>query len=49
MHAVRSAIPKPNHLANAEFATARKRFIKIGARVVEYMARIRIREDSRLS
>jgi len=42
MHALRSAIPKAKHLANAEFATIRERFIKIGARVVEHIARIRI-------
>jgi hypothetical protein len=42
MHAVRSAIPKPNHLATAEFATIRERLIKIGARIIEHTARIRI-------
>src|ERR1043165_9523115 len=30
MHGVRAAIPKAKHLANAEFATIRARFIKIG-------------------
>jgi len=42
MHAVRSAIPKTSPLARAEFATLRERLIKIGARVVEHAARIRI-------
>ena len=40
--AVRSAIPKTNPLAKAEFATIRERLIKVGARVIEHMARIRI-------
>jgi hypothetical protein len=43
MHAVRSAIPQANPLANAEFATIRDRLLKIGARVIEHVARIRIR------
>ena len=42
MHAVRSAIPETSPLASAEFATIRERLIKIGARVVEHIARIRI-------
>ena len=42
MHAVRSAIPKGNPLAKAEFSTIRERLMKIGARVVERIARIRI-------
>lgn len=42
MHAVRSAIPAGNPLAKAEFATIRDRLIKIGARVIEHAARIRI-------
>jgi hypothetical protein len=42
MHAVRSAIPQASPLAKAEFATIRERLIKIGARVVEHIARIRI-------
>jgi len=42
MAAVRSAIPKSNPLAKAEFATIRERLIKIGARVIEHIARIRI-------
>jgi hypothetical protein len=42
MHAVRSAIPGTSPLAKAEFATIRERLIKIGARVIEHVARIRI-------
>jgi len=42
MHAVRAAIPQTNPLAKAEFATVRERLIKIGARVIEHIARIRI-------
>jgi hypothetical protein len=42
MHGVRAAIPQTNPLAMAEFATIRERLIKIGARVVEHIARIRI-------
>jgi hypothetical protein len=42
MHGVRSAIPATNPLAKAEFATIRDRLIKIGARVIEHVARIRI-------
>lgn len=42
MHAVRAAIPSGNPLAKAEFATIRDRLIKIGARVIEHAARIRI-------
>jgi len=42
MHGVRAAIPRENPLANAEFATIRERLIKIGARVIEHIARIRI-------
>jgi hypothetical protein len=42
MHAVRSAIPEASPLATAEFATIRERLIKIGARVIEHVARIRI-------
>jgi hypothetical protein len=40
MHRVRAAIPPP--LARAEFATIRERLIKIAARVIEHVARIRI-------
>jgi hypothetical protein len=42
MATVRSAIPDTNPLAKAEFATIRERLIKIGARVIEHIARIRI-------
>jgi hypothetical protein len=42
MHGVRAAIPQANPLANAEFATIRERLIKIGARVIEHIARVRI-------
>jgi Transposase DDE domain group 1 len=42
MHAVRSAIPDTNPFAKAEFATIRERLLKIGARVIEHIARIRI-------
>jgi hypothetical protein len=42
MHDVRAAIPKTSPLATAEFATIRARLIKIGARVIEHLARIRI-------
>jgi hypothetical protein len=42
MHAVRSAIPDTNPLAKAEFATIRDRLLKIGARVIEHISRIRI-------
>jgi len=42
MLAVRNAIPQTEPLAKAEFATIRERLIKIGARVIEHAARIRI-------
>ncbi len=42
MLAVRDAIPKNEPLAKAEFATIRERLFKIGARVIEHAARIRI-------
>jgi Transposase DDE domain group 1 len=42
MHGVRAAIPLTDPLAPAEFATIRDRLIKIGARVIEHIARIRI-------
>ena len=42
MHGVRAAIPKTSPLAIAEFATIRERLIKIGARVIEHLARIRV-------
>src|SRR6516162_1088299 len=42
MHGVRAAIPRTNPLARCEFATLRERLIKIGARVIEHIARIRV-------
>src|SRR5262245_42137349 len=42
MLAVRNAIPQAEPLARAEFATIRERLIKIGARIIEHAARIRI-------
>jgi len=42
MHGVRAAIPKTDLLAKAEFATIRDRLIKIAARVIEHIARIRV-------
>jgi hypothetical protein len=42
MHGMRAAIPRSNPLAKCEFATIRERLIKIGARVIEHLARIRV-------
>ena len=42
MHGVRAAIPNASPLARCEFATIRERLIKIGARVIERLARIRV-------
>ena len=42
MLTVRDAIPKPRDLANAEFVTLRLRLLKIAARVIETVSRIRI-------
>ncbi len=42
MLTVRDAIPKAHALAKAEFATIRLRLIKLGARIVESAARVRI-------
>jgi hypothetical protein len=42
MHGVRAAIPQTNPLAKCEFATIRERLIKIAARVIEHVARIRV-------
>jgi hypothetical protein len=42
MHGVRAAIPRTSPLATAEFATIRERLIKIGARVIEHVARVRV-------
>jgi Transposase DDE domain group 1 len=40
--AVRDAIPKTEALATAEFATIRLRLLKLGARIIETAARVRI-------
>src|SRR3982075_1917494 len=42
VHCVGAAIPKASPLAKCEFATIRERLIKIGARVIEHIARIRV-------
>jgi hypothetical protein len=42
MHGVRAAIPRTSPLASAEFTTIRERLIKIGAPVIEHIARIRV-------
>lgn len=42
MHRVRAAIPQSDPMAKAEFTTLRARLMKIGARVVEHAARIRV-------
>ena len=42
MYGVRAAIPQTSPLASCEFATIRERLIKIGARVIEHIARIRV-------
>jgi hypothetical protein len=42
MLGVRAAIPPTEPLSGAEFATIRNRLIKIGARVIEHIARIRV-------
>ena len=42
MHGVRAAIPQTDPLAKAEFTTIRERLIKVGARVIEHIARIRV-------
>jgi hypothetical protein len=39
---VRAAIPQASPFAKCEFATIRERLIKIGARVIEHVARIRV-------
>jgi hypothetical protein len=46
MHGVRAAIVHTDTLARAEFATIRHRLIKIGARVIEHIARIRVQLPS---
>ena len=40
--AIRDAIPKTDALATAEFATIRLRLLKLGARIIETAARVRI-------
>jgi hypothetical protein len=40
--AVRDAIPKAHALATAEFATIRARLLKLGARIIETAARVRL-------
>ena len=42
MLTVRDAIPKAHGLANAEFATIRLRLLKLGARIIETVSRIRL-------
>ena len=42
MLTVRDAIPKPQPLALAEFATLRARLLKIAARITETATRVRI-------
>jgi hypothetical protein len=42
IHGVRATIPEASPLARAEFTTIRQRLIKIGARVIEHIARIRV-------
>src|SRR2546429_5902721 len=42
MHGVRSAIPQTSPLARCEFATIPERLIKILARVIQHIARIRV-------
>jgi Transposase DDE domain group 1 len=42
MLAVRDSIPQTAPLAKAEFATIRERLSKVGARIIEHAARIRI-------
>ena len=42
MHALRARLPATSPLARCEFTTLRLRLIKIGARVIEHAARIRV-------
>jgi hypothetical protein len=42
MLTVREAIPKAHRLARAEFATIRLRLLKLGARIRESAARVRL-------
>ena len=47
MHTLRSRLPRTSPLARCEFTTLRQRLIKIGARIVERAARIRIHLPTR--
>lgn len=42
MLTVRDAVPKTHHLSHAEFATLRLRLLKLGARVIETVSRVRL-------
>jgi hypothetical protein len=42
MLTLREAVPAAHHLAKAEFATLRLRLLKLGARVIETVSRIRL-------
>ncbi|UVK49852.1 IS1380 family transposase (plasmid) [Mesorhizobium sp. AR02] len=42
MLTLREAVPTTHHLRNAEFATLRLRLLKLGARVIETVSRIRL-------
>jgi Transposase DDE domain group 1 len=42
MHGLRARLPSTSPLARCEFTTLRLRLIKIGARVIEHAARIRV-------
>jgi hypothetical protein len=42
MITVREAVPASHHLAKAEFATLRLRLLKLGARVIETVSRVRL-------
>ncbi|TIV38947.1 MAG: IS1380 family transposase [Mesorhizobium sp.] len=42
MLTLREAVPTTDHLSNAEFATLRLRLLKLGARVIETVSRIRL-------
>jgi hypothetical protein len=42
MHAIRSRIPAASPMAHSEFSTLRLKLLKIGARVIEHAARIRV-------
>lgn len=42
MLTLREAVPTTDHFNNAEFATLRLRLLKLGARVIETVSRIRL-------